>query len=150
MCFLQIIYEICFSILYLWLNVRRKIMVYDYKKEIKEHIRRYIQEEGFCVDSYARNAIAKILEPLLKREISGRHLSQYMDAHLLEERVAHNWELLYEAASSDDDFSVEDLHGGALWADTLIRKYLLHDCLMEVLDEECDRNEMCREIAAGR
>ena len=115
---------------------------YDYKKEIIKDIKEYIKEniylDGFDntddLKNYLQNNIIAVNK--ITGIYSGTHTN---DRVLAEIFIVGNFPLLAKALQYSEKYCKcsikETLEEGAEVCDTLIRRYLFDDCMMQVISE---------------
>ena len=131
--------------------------MYDYRNEIIDDIRQYIDDN---VDLSEWKGRRDELEEQLNDDLwtadsvtGNASGSYYCNAYKAEEALCHNWDLLADALEEfGGDFDV--LRQGPEACDVTIRCYLLSECLSAVLDEleedgALDENEEDEEDEAG-
>lgn len=112
---------------------------YDYRAVIRDDIREAVAERDLSKFETREEAEEAINEALwVDDAVTGNGSGSYtFNAWRAENYLAHNWDLLAEALSefgyTDSDTNI--LEKGAEWCDSLIRCYLLSECLNVVLDE---------------
>lgn len=112
---------------------------YDYRAAVRADIREAVTGYDLSKFDTRDDAYESLHEDFWIRDAvtgnaSGSHT---FSAWRAESYLAHNWDLLTEAL---DEFGYTDsgvniLEKGAEWCDSLIRCYLLGECLNAVLDE---------------
>lgn len=120
---------------------------YDYREAVFEDVKRYIEDE--CdpeeMKSIGRERFEQELNERLwvDDSVTGNGSGSYtFNAWRAEENLAHNWDLMVEAAK---DFGMEQPVIGDGWEygpeywDVTIRCYLLADAVARALDE-CEEN----------
>ena len=110
---------------------------YDYRAAIREDIRDYIRENIDLAEFPDLDALYERLTDDLWvcDSVTGNASGSYFcNAYRAEEALAHNWDLLTEAA---EELCCSDivLTRGAEFADVTIRCYLLGECIAAVLDD---------------
>lgn len=108
---------------------------YDYRSEVCEDIRNYIEEQDIKVTTSTKDDLYQELydELFVDDSVTGNASGSYtFNAWRAEEYLCHNMCLLQEAC---EEFGCEPKLDSAEWCDVTIRCYLLGQCLSEVLDE---------------
>ena len=120
--------------------------MYDYREAVKEDILQYIKDEiEFTEFETIEELEEKLTEELWTADsVTGNASgSYYCNTYRAEEALAHNWELLEEAA---EEFGIEPTIGtgyenGAEYWDVTIRCYLLGECIAAALEEIAEEFE---------
>lgn len=112
--------------------------MYDYREEVSNDIRAYINE-NINLDEYKgrRDDLEEELNETLwvSDEVTGNASgSYYCNAWKAEEALCHNWDLLADALR-EFGCDADILERGPEYCDVTIRCYLLGECIAEVLDE---------------
>lgn len=117
---------------------------YDYREAVTDDIRENIGDYYDLKKFDSRDeAFESLYEDFWDNDaVTGNGSGSYtFNAWRAENYLAHNWGLLAEALSefgyTDSDVNI--LEKGAEWCDSLIRCYLLSECLNAVLDETVER-----------
>lgn len=106
---------------------------HDYKAEMYEDIKAYIEENDF--DITCEDAAESLGDALwVCDSVTGNASGSYtFNAWRAEENLCHNWDLLQEAC---EEFGMDFCKlGGAEAMDVTIRCYLLHEMIDEVLSD---------------
>lgn len=124
---------------------------YDYRYNVCEDIRNYIEENNIKVTADNRQDLYNDLydDLFISDSVTGNASGSYtVNAYQAEENLCHNFDLLADALSEFGYYNDENiLQKGAEWCDVTIRCYLLSECLSIVLDEmEEDEEETEEEI----
>ena len=110
---------------------------YNYKKAVKDDIKKYIDENINLADYADTDELQEYLQDTLWAEdsVTGNAFGSYTcNTYEAEENIAHNWDLLQEALEEFGQSDINVLEKGAEWADVTIRCYLLFECIAEVLE----------------
>lgn len=113
--------------------------LYDYRAAVRGDIREAVTEYDLS-EFGSRDKAEEYLHDALWIDdaVTGNASGSYtFSAWRAESYLAHNWGLLADALSELGyaDSGVNILENGAEWCDSLIRCYLLGECLNAVLDE---------------
>jgi hypothetical protein len=112
---------------------------YNYLDAVKADVAEYIEENEIVVTSENREEVEQQLydDCFIADSVTGNASgSYYCNAWKAEEAIAHNWDLLGEAAEEfGSDSIAEVLKQGAEACDVTIRCYVLGQAIAAVLDE---------------
>lgn len=114
--------------------------VYNYRENVCEDIRNYIEENNIKATADNKEDLYQELydDLFISDSVTGNASGSYtFNTYQAEENLCHNFDLLAEALNEfgytpGKNFMFEQ---GAEWCDVTIRCYLLAECLQEVLDE---------------
>lgn len=108
---------------------------YDYEKEVREDIINYLDEDDYRNYTSAEDAFAAIYDDFMNSDsVTGKASGSYwFSSWKAEEALAHNWDLLVEAADEFGSDLVDLVRRGPETCDVVIRCYLLPNILMDVL-----------------
>lgn len=113
--------------------------VYNYRENVCEDIRNYIEENNIKVTADNREDLFQELydDLFISDSVTGNASGSYtFNTYQAEENLCHNFDLLAEALN-EFGYTAGNymLDKGAEWCDVTIRCYLLGECLSIVLDE---------------
>lgn len=112
--------------------------IYDYRYNVCEDIRNYIEEHNIKVTADNRQDLYNDLydDLFISDSVTGNASGSYtFNAYRAEEYICHNLDLLGEALNEFGCDTSYILERGAESCDVTIRCYLLGECLSIVLDE---------------
>lgn len=108
-------------------------MKYDYRKKIKEDIKKYIKDNNVVNFDYEELYEELFIADSVTGNASGSYTFNTLDA---EENLTHNMDLLKEACEMFGDTLDNAINKGAEYCDVTIRCYLLGEMLSKVIEEE--------------
>ena len=114
---------------------------YNYLENVKEDVRKFIEENNITVDNDNREEIEEQLNDELCNDddITGNETGSYFrNPDRAAEALAFNWALLDEALDAFGYENFNPIKKGEDWCDILIRCYLLPQAITEVLDKICE------------
>ena len=117
--------------------------MYDYRKEIKEDIKNYINDNNINIDEISRDELEEELwtEDSVTGNASGSYTFNRSQA---EDYVKDNMDLcceVLEVFGELRELGNKIADGEWEWLDVTIRCYLLGECVEEAINELCADNE---------
>lgn len=121
---------------------------YDYREHVKQDVLRYLRDEvEWDQNTESREDLEERLydDLMLSDSVTGNASGSYtMSTWQAEEYLAHNWDLLVDAAEafgSPAEIST-GYDGGAEYWDVTIRCYVLGEAISEAVDEWIDEMQV--------
>lgn len=118
-------------------------LMYDYREHMREDIEEWLVKRYSYKDMANADFEDRVYKMLLKEySVVGTGMSE-SNSWIAEEKLCHNWALLKEACGY---FGVDPNLDDMRECDLIIRRYLLSDCLHEVLSSMYDKIDKWREF----